>query len=270
MSARKHHDGERLVRFIIIALLALSCFGAPAQAYGPTGHRVIAELAYGYLTPEARAAVDSILEDDFLAEVATLPDEMRSNPDEFWQVEANPYHYINVPPGQTYEESEKNPAGDAFAALEKYSAVLTDDTASLEDRKRALWFVVHIVGDLHQPLHVGYPGDRGGNWVDVVFMEELTNLHRLWDEHLIDHRDLSYTEWTRFLERKIKPEMITDWQKAQPIDWVHEGLELRDDIYANSTGILSWDYVYKYMPLIKSQLSKGGVRLGGYLNSLFK
>lgn len=258
------------MRILAVISLVIAFAGSQVHAYGPTGHRVIAELAYGYLTPEARAAVDAILEDDFLAEAATLPDEMRSNPDAFWQVEANPYHYINVPPGVTYEASEKNPAGDALTALEKYTAVLKDQSASLDDKKRALWFVAHLVGDLHQPLHVGHPSDRGGNRIEVVFMEELTNLHRLWDEHLIDHRGLSFTEWTRFLERKIKPEMVSEWQQSQPIDWVHEDLVLRDDIYENSHGILSWDYIYKYMPLIKSQLSKGGVRLAGYLNEIFK
>lgn len=258
------------MRLLSIVTLIL-CFGiTPAQAYGPTGHRVIAELAYGYLTPEARAAVEAILGDEFMAEAATMPDEMRSNPEDFWRIEAGPYHYINVPPGVSYEDSEKNPAGDALTALEKYAAVVKDDMASSDDKRRAIWFIIHIVGDLHQPLHVGHPGDRGGNRVEVVFMEELTNLHRLWDEHLVDHRGLSFTEWTRFLERKIKPEMVTEWQQAQPIDWVHEDLILRDDIYANSHGILSWDYVYKYMPLIKSQLSKGGVRLAGYLNRLFE
>ena len=257
------------MRLFAVMLLAVSFSSTTANAYGPTGHRVIAELAYGYLTPEARAAVDAILGDDFIAEAATLPDEMRSNPAEFWQREAGPYHYINVSPGQTYEDSEKNPAGDALIALAKFTAVLKDETATADDKRLALWFVVHLVGDLHQPLHVGHPEDRGGNRIDVVFMEELTNLHQLWDEHLIDHRGLSYTEWTRFLERKIKPEDIAEWQQAAPIDWVHEDLILRDDIYANSRGILSWNYVYKYMPLIKSQLSKGGVRLAGYLNDLF-
>ena len=257
------------MRFLVILIGLMGLCAPSVAAYGPTGHRVVAELAYKHLTPEARQAIDAILGDEFIAEAATMPDEMRSNPDDFWKIEANVYHYINVPPGQTYEESEKNPAGDALTALSKFTAVLKNPSSSAEEKKRAIWFVVHIIGDLHQPMHVGHPGDRGGNWVELVFMEELTNLHRLWDEHLIDHRDLSFSEWTRFLDKKIKPEMISQWQTAKPIDWVHEGLVMRDDIYANSHGILSWDYVYKYMPLIKSQLSKGGVRLAGYLNAVF-
>jgi len=257
------------MRFLIALVGILGLCAPSATAYGPTGHRVVAELAYKHLTSEARQAVDAILGDEFMAEAATMPDEMRSNPDDFWKVEANTYHYINVPPGQTYEDSEKNPAGDALTALAKFTDVLRNPSSSSDEKRRAIWFVVHIIGDLHQPMHVGYPGDRGGNWVELVFMEELTNLHRLWDEHLIDHRDLSFTEWTRFLDKKIKPTMITEWQTAKPIDWVHEGLVMRDDIYANSHGILSWDYVYKYMPTIKSQLSKGGIRLAGYLNGVF-
>lgn len=240
-----------------------------ASAYGPTGHRVVAELAYRHMTPEARANLDKLLGDRFLAEVATLPDEMRSNPDEFWQREASVYHYINVPPGRSYEEAEKNPAGDAFTALQKFTAVLKSGNASDADRQRALWFVVHLIGDLHQPLHVGHPHDRGGNRIDVVWKEELTNLHMVWDEHLIDHQNLSFTEWSNFLDKKITPEKVMLWQQAKPIDWIHEGLDLRIGIYEDGKGILSWDYIYKYTPLVKQQLSKGGIRLAAYLNDIF-
>lgn len=254
---------------LFFGLLAATLLSSQVGAYGPTGHRVIAELAYKHMTPEARANLDRLLGDKFLAEVATLPDEMRSNPDEFWQREANVYHYINVPKGQTYEESEKNPAGDALTALAHFTEILKSEDTTDTDRERALWFVVHIVGDLHQPLHTGHPEDRGGNRIDVVFQEELTNLHRVWDEHLIDHQGLSFTEWTRFLDRKITPDDISKWQASAPIDWVHEDMDLRVGIYEDGHGILSWDYIYKYTPLIKSQLSKGGIRLAAYLNEIF-
>ncbi len=257
------------MRFFSGIIIALMLASTSVSAYGPTGHRVIAELAFRHLSPEARAAVEEILGDEFMAEAATWPDEMRSSPSEFFRREANVYHYINLPDGVTYEESEKNPSGDAITALEKFTATLTDEKASKEDKALALRFIIHIVGDLHQPLHAGRASDWGGNRIDVVWFEEMSNLHKVWDEDLIDHKGLSYTEWTNFLDRKIKPDHVSVWQQAQPKDWVKELISYRADIYENGHGILSWDYVYKYTPLIKSQLSKGGIRLAGYLNKAF-
>jgi len=255
---------------ILFGLMALVVAATSnVSAYGPTGHRVVAELAFRHMTPEALAAVEAILGDDFMAEAATWPDEMRSSPDPFFGRTAAPYHYVNLPDGVTYEESEKNPAGDAITALANFTATLKDESASLEDRSLALRYIIHIVGDLHQPLHAGRSQDRGGNRIDVVWFEEFTNLHTVWDERIIQHKQLSYTEWTNFLDRKIKPDHITEWQKAAPTDWVAELISYRGDIYENGHGILSWNYVYKYTPLIKSQLSKGGIRLAGYLNAAF-
>jgi len=251
----------------VLALVMM--ISSSAFAYGPTGHRVVAELAFRHMTPEARAAVEAILGDEFMAEASTWPDEMRSSPDPFFGRVAAPYHYINLPDGVSYEDSEKNPAGDAVTALEKFSATVKNENASAEERALALRYIIHIVGDLHQPMHAGRAEDRGGNRIDVVWFEELTNLHVVWDERLIQHKRLSFTEWTNFLDRKIKPENVTEWQNSVPTDWVGELISYRGDIYENSHGILSWDYVYKYTPLVKSQLSKGGVRLAGYLNNLF-
>lgn len=240
-----------------------------AEAYGPTGHRVIAELASRHLTPQATAAVKELLGEEFMAEAANWPDEMRSAPDEYWRRTANTYHYINLPDGQTYEESEKNPAGDALTALAAFTATLKDPSAALEDRQLALRFIIHIVGDLHQPLHAGRAEDWGGNRIDVVWFEEMSNLHKVWDEDLINYKLLSFTEWVRFLEPKISPEEIVEWQKAQPTDWVRELIAMRGEIYDVGNAIFSYDYVYRYTPVIKSQLSKGGIRLAGYLNQIF-
>ena len=97
----------------------------------------------------------------------------------------------------------------------------------------------------------------------------MSNLHKVWDEDLINYKLLSFSEWTRFLDPKITADQITEWQAAEPIDWVHELIAMRADVYNVGNAILSYDYVYKYTPVIKSQLSKGGIRLAGYLNKLF-
>jgi hypothetical protein len=258
------------MRIIVAVLAVLFVLPAPAAtAYGPTGHRVIAELAERHLTPQARAAVTELLGSEFMAEAANWPDEMRSDPDEFWRRTSLPYHYVNLPDGVTYEESEKNPAGDALTALAMFTKTLKDKSAPLAERQKALRFIIHIVGDLHQPLHAGRAEDRGGNRIDVVWFEEMSNLHKVWDEDLIDYKMLSFTEWVRFLEPKITDAQKAQWQKAEPADWVRELIAMRGEIYDVGNAIFSYDYVYRYTPVIKMQLSKGGMRLAGYLNKLF-
>lgn len=257
---------NRITVFILGLLLVWT---TQAHAYGPVGHRVIAEIAERHLSPEAKAAVEEILGNEFMAEAANWPDEMKSSPDPVWRQEYWYYHFINLPDGQTYQESEKNPKGDAFTALEIFKSMLLSKETSKAQKRLALAFIIHIVGDLHQPLHAGRQSDWGGNKIDVVWFEEMTNLHMVWDEHLIDHKKLSYTEWVRFLDAKITDEQVEEWQKSVPLDWIAEDIALRGGIYDVGSGILSWDYVYKYTPLLKSQLSKGGIRLAGYLNQIF-
>ena len=257
------------MRIIVAALIFVMAVGNSAFAYGPTGHRVVAELAFRHMTPEARAAVEAILGDELMVEASTWPDEMRSSPDPFFGRTAAPFHYINLPDGVSYEESEKNPAGDAVTALAMFTETLKDESKSKEERALALRYIIHIIGDLHQPLHAGRAQDWGGNRIDVDWFEERTNLHMVWDERLIQHKRLSYTEWVAFLDPKIKPAHITEWQNSVPTDWVAELISYRGEIYNHPEQILEWDYVYKFTPLIKSQLSKGGIRLAGYLNQVF-
>ena len=139
--------------FVAGAATALALTPAPAFAWGKTGHRVVAAIADAQLSGLARAHVKEILgEAESLDEAANWPDEMRSNPSSFWQKTSTPWHYVTLN-GIVYDHAP--PEGDALEALNKYSAVLRDPNANLADKQLALRFVVHIVGDLHQPWHVG-------------------------------------------------------------------------------------------------------------------
>jgi hypothetical protein len=250
-----------------MALLALSV-SAEALAWGQTGHRVTGAIAENYLNVKAQAAVQKILPLEDLAEASTYADEMRSNPDEFWQKEAGPYHYVTVPKGQTYADITAPEQGDAFTALAKFSATLQDPRASLEDKQVALRFIVHIIGDLHQPLHAGNGTDRGGNDVKLNFMRKDTNLHRVWDSELIDSRELSYSEWTQRLLRKISKEQARMWSVSDPKVWIAESIAIRDGIYPDSNEV-SWDYLYANVPVTQLRMQMAGVRIAAYLNQLF-
>ncbi|WP_370171843.1 MULTISPECIES: S1/P1 nuclease [Hyphomonas] len=255
--------------FRTIALAcSLAALALPASAWGKTGHRIVGEVATEYLSEPAAQAVEDILGPEGLAEASDWADYMRSNPDAFWRSEANPWHYVTIPEGMRYTETTPPEAGDAITALTKFRAIAMDEGASLEDRQLALRFIVHLVGDLQQPLHAGNGKDRGGNWVDVVFFEEMSNLHEVWDEKLIQYEELSYSEWANWLIQKITPADLGEWGKATPAQWADESAAIRDTIYPESE-ILSYDYAYMARPILNEQMSKGGVRLAAYLNAMF-
>ncbi|MBL4893907.1 MAG: S1/P1 nuclease [Emcibacter sp.] len=256
------------MRIFLSFLMVLNLVWVPsAQAYGKTGHRVIAELAERHLTESARKKIREILGDVSLAEVANWADEMKSNPDEYWR-QANVYHYLNVPEGKTFENTERNPEGDVISAYDNFISVLKSTKTTRAEKEHALKFLVHIVGDMHQPLHFGHARDYGGNKIKVIWFDKITNLHSVWDTYLVDNENLSFIEWSNFLDRATAAQ-IRNYQKAKPIDWVHEGLVLREMVYDVGDRNFSWDYVYKYRPVIREQLLKGGMRLAGVLNEVF-
>lgn len=254
-------------KFLSLVMIFTLSGISSALAYEKTGHRVVGELAERHLTDAARAGVKAILGNASLAEVANWADEMKSNPDDYWR-KANVFHYINVPAGQTFENTPRNPEGDVLSAYEEFVATLKSKNATLAEKQHALKFLVHIVGDMHQPLHYGHAEDHGGNRVKVMWFEEVTDLHSTWDIHLVDKEKLSFTEWSNFLD-KASPDEIVAYQSATPLDWVHEGLKLRDEVYQVGDRNFSWGYVYKYRPVIRQQLLKGGMRLAGTLNAIF-
>lgn len=250
----------------IYLTLILCVTSTQVFAWGQTGHRVTGEIAQNYLSIEAQAAVTELLGVEDLAEASTYADEMRSNPSEFWRRTASPWHYVNVKAGEKY--SGAPPEGDAVSALERFSKTIKNPEATREAKQLALRFIVHIIGDLHQPFHSGTSEDRGGNLIFVEFFGEQTNIHSVWDTSLVDRQKLSYTEWTKRLVRTLTPEQVESWQQTDPTVWIHESVEFRTTLYPNSKR-LSWDYQYQSIPIVKQRLQMGGVRIAAYLNELF-
>lgn len=256
--------------FVRMLAVLLAAFALPASsfAWGPTGHRVAGAIADGYLTPSARGGLKQILEVESMAEASTWPDFQRSDPVAFWQAEASPFHYVTVPVGQAYPGAP--PQGDAVTALQRFSATVRSPDASLADKQLALRFIIHIVGDLHQPLHSGKPGDRGGNDVRVKFFGERTNLHAIWDSGMIDREQLSFSEKAAWLHARITPEQLTQWDNPDPLIWIGESATLRDRIYPpRRTKELGYSYIWEHQAAVDQRLSQAGIRLAAYLNTLF-
>ncbi len=256
----------------LTSLFALFCLpsllAGPAQAWGKTGHRVAGAIAQTQLSPHAEAAIADLLGREGLAEASTWPDFMRASPGEFWQREANPWHYVTVPEGLSYSETIPPEDGDAVTALNGFRQSLTSETADREEKILALRFIIHIIGDLHQPLHVGNGTDRGGNDVRVTFFREPTNLHAVWDSRMIDHEQLSYTELTTWLLQDMRPEDVTAWAQTDPAVWMAESATLRDGLYPD-TADLAWDYVFQHRATYRTRLKQAGVRTAAYLNDVF-
>ena len=266
--------------FALAAVIAL--VPTPALAWGKTGHRVIAAIADTQLSGLARARIEQILgRGQSLADIANWADEMRSAPGEFWQKTATPWHFVTLN-GRTYDHAP--PEGDALEALDRFSKTLENPNSSLADKQLALRFIVHLVGDLHQPLHVGKCCDRGGNDVKVTWFAKPTNLHTVWDSLLVDDEQLSFTEFADKLERHMSKQDIINWWDANPRDWVAESAQVRDTVYPAPNAVsgkaaqdaqpaipeLSYSYVYKFTPVMEQRLSQAGVRLAAYLDAIFE
>lgn len=237
-----------------------------ARAWGPNGHRVVGAIAENHLSEEALAAVRDLMGPESLARASTWADEIRSDPE--WS-RAAPWHYINIADDETLETTERNPRGDVLSAMERFERVLRDPEAPRQDRVEALRFLVHFVGDVHQPLHVGRSSDAGGNRILVLWFGEATDLHSLWDSGLIEARELSYTELVRFLDHPT-PEQVADWQASGYRDWIAESFALRDEVYALGDRRLGYDYLRDKTPIVERRLLQAGVRLAGLLDSIFR
>ena len=153
-------------------------------------------------------------------------------------------------------------------AIGRFERVLADRSAPRLERAQALKWLAHLVGDLHQPLHVGRGDDRGGNDVLVLWFDEPTNLHDVWDSRMIDHSRLSFSELAELIG-PARPEEVRVWQASGPAEWARESQDLRGAAYALGDRKLSYLYMYDHWPTIRRRLQQAGVRLSGVLNRIF-
>ncbi|WP_081996201.1 S1/P1 nuclease [Croceibacterium mercuriale] len=261
-------------------LLPALCLGlalvmpGTAQAWGPTGHRVVAELGDRFVCGQTRLEIRDLLGTETLADAANWPDYMRLSPDPHWHDRTFPWHFVTIPDGQGYAATGAPPEGDAVSALAQSRATVLDRSAPLEDRRAALRMIVHFVGDLNQPLHAGNATDRGGNDAIVTMRGEDMNLHSVWDNALIDLEQMSWSEWADFLERNITSEQAIAWSGTDPVAWADESRGLHGQIYPEVSsetekGMIDSAYIFRTRPLVHQQLTKAGLRLASYLDAAF-
>lgn len=262
---------QKLLLLILVFTLSHSSFAS--WWWGMTGHRVVGEVAERYLTPKAKAAIKAILGDESLAMAANWADFIKSDTSFNY---LSPWHYIDLKGGLTHDEVINILKPDTGINLyAKMNFIIRElKKKDLEKNKKIMYLrlLIHFVGDLHQPLHVGgRQEDQGGNRVRVIWFSDSTNLHSVWDEKLVEYQKLSYTEWANAISHTTKQQRL-DWQKGPIVEWFYESYKIAQDIYAGITRPnqrLTFRYNFDHIETVNQQLLKGGVRLAGLLNQIF-
>jgi hypothetical protein len=243
-------------------LFAAVLLAAPlrALAWGAEGHQVVALIAESELTPAAKARVNALLALEpgaTLESISTWPDEHRSP-------ETSAWHYVNFPRGDCHYVPDRDcPDGQCVvAALDRERAKLSQ--GSPEDRLKALKYVVHLVGDSHQPLHAGYADDRGGNQYQIQGFGRGTNLHALWDSGLPKQIDPDPESLARSLE-SVPVTASTDFDPAR---WAEESCRIvgEDGFYPPHR--LPYRYADQWTPVLEERLEVAAKRLAALLNGL--
>lgn len=260
----------------LTAALATTLAAPDAHAWGELGHRIVGHLAEARLTPAARAEVARLLAGEAeptLAGVSTWADRLRDTPpadDPELGRRTSTWHYVNIgEEGCRYDAARDCPDGNCVVgAIEREVATLRDRTQPTEARLRALKFVVHFVGDVHQPLHAGFARDKGGNDFQVQFRGEGSNLHRVWDSGLLrasGHAEHDLVAKLRADASRVALGTPAAWAEASCRVAVQEGF------YPDRPGrTLDDAYTRTWMPTVDAQLRTAGWRLADVLNDALR
>jgi len=252
--------------FLLFNLLTFT----PSFAWYDKGHRIVGLIAEANLTAEARKRIEEILPGNMtLADAAIWPDhEGRGIRD------LDSLHYVNIPEDASgYDQERDCPERNCMVeALKWFLAVIADKNAPIIVQRFALVYVVHLVGDMHQPLHAGRAKDRGGVDISVSYRGATTNLHYFWDSNLVDLEPGTDEDIAKQLTANLTAEERLKWQAGDPTQWTNESLTLvRSHGYnIGPSGELSDDYVEKARPIVRTRLIQAGLRLAWLLNTALK
>lgn len=277
----------------VVLTSILSALPVTAWSWGSIGHYAICELAEKKVTPKTREALRKILGKMSLAQACNHMDEVRSHPDRATYEKTFPWHFVEVPNGHTIDNAPRSPQGDALEAMIRMEQKLKSRTGSAFEQFEALAFLTHLLGDVHQPLHVGNGQDMGANTCVVSFFKRKTNLHVVWDSSLIEHLALSFTELARFVDI-LDTKTETAYRKGDYKDWITESANVRDQLYpkvfAGGKEVpgrpyckkreegtvedsmipeLGYDYAFQTRALLNQRLIQAGIRIAVVLDRIY-
>ncbi|HET9049683.1 MAG TPA: S1/P1 nuclease [Chiayiivirga sp.] len=250
-----------------LVLAGMSAATTPAQAWTAFGHRLVAKLAQAQLAPDTQTRLDALLALEpgaDLVSIASWPDEIRDDPR---YRKTGPFHYVNIrDPGCRYVAARDCPQGACIvAALPRFAAILADASQPPQARLDALKFVVHLVGDVHQPLHAGNHDDRGGNQFQVRVGTEGSNLHAVWDYHILNAAGFRLGAYANHLSPQVRA------ATAGPFDaqaWAESSCALLDEtsIYPRRPGKLPKGYLQERLPQVEARIALAAKRLAMVLD----
>jgi hypothetical protein len=265
---------------ITVVFLFVLWLPIPSFAWGPEGHRIVSDLARAHLQEPARRRIRELIGTDDLASISTWADEVRSQ-----RPETYGWHFVDIPMNATgfledrdcYRVDDKHPEANqdhhncVVDRIEIFERVLADRNASTTDRVEALKFLVHFVGDIHQPLHAMGEA-RGGNDISVVEFGSAEcgtrpcNLHSAWDVGLIDHARRSEHDYVMYLENAISRANLAAQADGTPEEWANESFHLAHQVWLNPNGQVDEAYFKKHIGIVDKRLSLAGLRLARLLN----
>ena len=234
--------------------------------WGSTGHRVIAEVASTYITKKTKEKINYLLDGETIVSVSTYADDIKSDSrfDEFYN-----WHFVNMDFDESYVDIVKSPKGDIIYAINKSIDVIQDVQSSKSEKAFYLKLLIHFIGDMHQPMHIGRYDDRGGNRISLKWFGRNTNLHRIWDSDMINSHNMSYSELAKNLPNPKQLNKV--FVRDDLLKWLKEihyhTKKIYKDISINDA--LGYEYQYQNFGLVKDQLLNGGIRLAAVLNYLF-
>jgi len=260
-------------RFIYLFLFIIVCI--TLVSWGFKGHKAVATIAENHLNKNAKDVVNMMLDNHSMDEVASWADEVRS--EQAYKYTA-PWHFLNLPLGLSRQEFEQRiksqqDVNNIYAAILWCELKLSSIPKNQNDaskRQEALKFLIHLVGDAHQPMHISRAEDRGGNTIQVRFDDKGTNLHSLWDSKLIDHEGLSDKQIAKEYDTAT-PEQIKAWQNDDPLQWLWESYQISSKLYSEveRTNKLDDEYYRLHIGLVHQRIEQAGIRLAGILNKIY-
>lgn len=254
-------------------LLCSILASSSAFAWGLTGHRVVAQIAEQHINNKTRKEISKIIGPQKLAYWANWPDFIKS--DDSWK-HADSYHYVNIPGNLTRAQFDVALEATSEDNMYKKGLFLINElknnkSLTTEQKQHDLYFLIHILGDAHQPLHVGRPEDLGGNRIKVEWFKDKVNIHTVWDSKLVDYENYSYTEYSNLLDIKTKKD-VKELEKGSYADWIYESYSIANNIYGTvkMDDKLGYRYHFDNKYIVEDQLLKGGLHLAKVLNDIFK
>ena len=253
-----------------IAIVLIAYLPINAAAWGMTGHRIVGQIADYYLTSKARKAVTQLLGES-PAMASNWPDFIKSDSTYNY---LSSWHYVNLPAGldhnAVFNFLETSKEVNIYNKIPEMIAILKDKNQTREQKKMAMRLLIHFMGDVHQPMHTARKEDLGGNKVNVTWFGQRSNLHRVWDEGLIDYQQLSYTEYAAAINRPTKAQ-LNQWRHDSLEESVYESYVACNKIYADTKADdkLGYRYNFEFVAMLNEQLLKGGVRLAQVINHIY-